>query len=74
MRRVVLPPKSCWMANVRCLAPSARTDWRGVAVLPDPFQNVNRRFCVFCRYDADGDGDILMGGVHYAHHGDKEIV
>ena len=46
----------------------------GVAVLPGPFQNVNSRFCVFCRCDADGDGDILMGGVRYAHHGDKEIV
>ena len=34
----------------------------GVAVLPDPFQNVNRHT------------DILMGGVRYAHHGDKEIV
>ena len=27
MGRVVLPPKTCWMANVRCLAPSARTDF-----------------------------------------------
>ena len=31
-------------------------------------------FGPICRCDADGDGDILMGGVHYAHHGDKEIV
>ena len=46
----------------------------GVAVLPDPSQNVHRRLGVFCRCDADGDWDILMGGVRYAHHGDKEIV
>ena len=56
------------------LPPSEDRLCSGVAVLPDPSQNVHRRLGVFCRCDADGDWDILMGGVRYAHHGDKEIV
>ena len=35
----------------------------GVTVLPDPLQNVDCRPGVLGRCDADGDGDLLMGGV-----------